>query len=121
MSPWTKDDLKIIREHAVGEYPHECCGIVLGKIGSADENILYRCENIQNRLHEKDPETFTRDARTAFYIDPKDKNYTIYTIDPCSSAIKVVRTMCDDNSNVKIHQTTSTEFLKDFDDKIDLL
>jgi len=51
----------------------------------------------------------------------KDKNYTIYTIDPCSSAIKVVRTMCDDNSNVKIHQTTSTEFLKDFDDKIDLL
>ena len=50
MSPLTKDDLKIIREHAVGEYPHECCGIVLGKIGSADENILYRCENIQNRL-----------------------------------------------------------------------
>ncbi len=72
MSPLTDENLKTIREHAVKEYPYECCGIVLGKVDTADENILYRCENIQNRLHEKDPETFTRDARTAFYIDPKE-------------------------------------------------
>jgi len=51
----------------------------------------------------------------------KDKDYTIHTIDPCSNAIKVVTTMCGDINNVKIHQTKSTDFLKDFGDKIDLL
>ncbi|MCP4231916.1 MAG: hypothetical protein GY771_17445, partial [bacterium] len=33
---------------------------------------LYRCRNIQNELHEKDPQKFVRDARTAFYVDPKE-------------------------------------------------
>jgi hypothetical protein len=51
----------------------------------------------------------------------KDKEYTIHTIDPCPNAIKVVTTMCGDINNVKIHQTKSTDFLKDFGDKIDLL
>ena len=72
MNRLTKENLKIIRQHSIEEYPYECCGIVLGKIGTTDQNILYRCENIQNRLHEKDPVTFTRDARTAFFIDPKE-------------------------------------------------
>jgi proteasome lid subunit RPN8/RPN11 len=30
--------------------------------------VVHRCENIQNKLHEKDPENFTRDARTAYNV-----------------------------------------------------
>jgi len=54
----------------------------------------------------------------------KGKNYTIYTIDPCPSAIKVVKTMIgdsEDSHRVKILQMKSTEFLENFNDKIDLL
>lgn len=49
------------------------------------------------------------------------KNYTIYTIDPCPNAISVVKTMIGDNNRVKILQMKSTDFLKNFNDKIDLL
>ena len=61
-----------IRLHAIKEYPFECCGVILGKVETNNHDILFRCTNIQNQLHEKDPDTFVRDARTAFYIDPKE-------------------------------------------------
>tara|TARA_R110000796_G_scaffold228389_1_gene345507 strand:- start:133 stop:723 length:591 start_codon:yes stop_codon:yes gene_type:complete len=51
----------------------------------------------------------------------KDKKLTIWTIDPCSQAIKVVKTMVGANQDVQILQTTSTDFLREFDGKIDLL
>tara|TARA_R110000803_G_scaffold22667_1_gene56236 strand:+ start:1346 stop:1936 length:591 start_codon:yes stop_codon:yes gene_type:complete len=51
----------------------------------------------------------------------KDKKLTIWTIDPCSQAIKVVKKMVGDNQDVQILQTTSTDFLREFDGKIDLL
>jgi len=69
ISQATRDE---IHQHAVEEYPFECCGIVLGTPGTHDEDVLYRCTNIQNKLHELDPETYTRDARTAFYIEPRE-------------------------------------------------
>ena len=59
-------------EHAVAEYPYEACGILLGKPGTEKDDELFKCANIQNKMHEMYPETFTRDARTAYYIDPKD-------------------------------------------------
>ncbi len=58
-----------IAEHALETYPEECCGVILGGDGS-DE--VHRLENIQNRLHATDPETFPRDARTAYTLDPKE-------------------------------------------------
>ncbi len=58
-----------IAEHAVETYPEECCGVILGSTGG-DE--VHRLENIQNRLHATDPETFPRDARTAYTMDPKE-------------------------------------------------
>ena len=64
--------LEQICGHAVEEYPFECCGIIIGKSGTTGEDVLHRCRNIQNALHEKDPGTFSRDARTAYYIDPKE-------------------------------------------------
>ena len=68
MSPLEKEQLDQIHLHAVEEYPYECCGIVVGNSDDNRDNVVYRCENIQNKLHEKDPENFTRDARTAYNI-----------------------------------------------------
>ena len=68
MSPLEKEQLDEIHLHAVDEYPYECCGIVVGNPDDNRDNVVYRCENIQNKLHKKDPENFTRDARTAYNI-----------------------------------------------------
>ena len=56
-------------DHALETYPEECCGVVLGGDGG-DE--VHRLVNIQNTLHATDPETFPRDARTAYTMDPKE-------------------------------------------------
>ena len=68
MPPLEKQQLDEIHRHAVEEYPFECCGIVVGDPDHNNDNVVHRCENIQNKLHEKDPENFTRDARTAYNI-----------------------------------------------------
>jgi proteasome lid subunit RPN8/RPN11 len=66
------DKLAEAREHALAEYPDECCGIVIGKPDHAENDQIFRCTNIQNQLHEQDPKTYVRDARTAYTIDPKE-------------------------------------------------
>ena len=58
-----------ISEHAEATFPEECCGVILGGDGG-DE--VHRLENIQNRLHATDSETFPRDARTAYTMDPEE-------------------------------------------------
>jgi len=58
-----------IYSHAVAEYPYECCGIVTGK---RDNQRVHLCRNMQNILHEEDPEKHPRDARTAYFIDRKE-------------------------------------------------
>lgn len=55
--------------HALEAYPDECCGVVLGGHGG-DE--VHRLVNLQNTLHATDPETFPRDARTAYTLDPRE-------------------------------------------------
>ncbi|MEM7231534.1 MAG: Mov34/MPN/PAD-1 family protein [Planctomycetota bacterium] len=53
-------------ERAEAEYPFETCGLVFGADGALEVHAM---ENIQNRLHEEDPETHERDARTAYQFD----------------------------------------------------
>jgi proteasome lid subunit RPN8/RPN11 len=65
----TASELETIRAQAVEEYPFESCGVVLRR---GDERRLLRCRNAQNELHARDPARYPRDARTAYYIDPKD-------------------------------------------------
>jgi proteasome lid subunit RPN8/RPN11 len=43
--------------------------VILARDG---ERRLLRCRNAQNELHARDPVRYPRDARTAYYIDPKD-------------------------------------------------
>jgi proteasome lid subunit RPN8/RPN11 len=72
MTSIEKSLLRVIHFQAMEEYPDECCGVILGHPKNKDEDIVFRCTNIQNQEHERDPENFPRDAKTAFTIDPKD-------------------------------------------------
>jgi proteasome lid subunit RPN8/RPN11 len=65
----TSDEREAIRLQAVEEYPFESCGVILTR---ATERRLVRCRNAQNELHARDPQRNPRDARTAYYVDPKD-------------------------------------------------
>ena len=65
----TPEELHTVRRVAVEEYPRESCGVVVVR---GEERRLVRCRNIQNELHAKEPARYPRDARAAYYIDPKD-------------------------------------------------
>jgi proteasome lid subunit RPN8/RPN11 len=65
----TRASLDSIVAHAEREFPYECCGFIVGN-GAAEE--VRPIANIQNRKHAEDPAAFTRDARTAFLMDPKE-------------------------------------------------
>ena len=68
----SQDNIGEIHKHALDEYPYECCGIVIGFAESKEGDILFRCTNIQNRLHKMDPGAYPRDAKTAYNIEPKE-------------------------------------------------
>lgn len=63
-----------IYQHALKEYPYECCGIVTMK---GNNQTVHVCRNIQNSLHREDPERYPRNARTAYTID-RDEADRIY-------------------------------------------
>ena len=65
----TPEERDAIRSQAVQEYPSESCGVILTR---GAERRLLRCRNAQDELHARDPQRYPRDARTAYYIDPKD-------------------------------------------------
>ena len=68
----SKNNLENIHKHALKEYPFECCGIIAGSTETKDNDILFCCTNIQNKLHKMDPKTYSRDAKTAYNIDPRE-------------------------------------------------
>ena len=63
------ETLNAIYEHARAAFPDECCGAVLS---DGAQEFVWKCRNIQNELHQKDPNTYPRDARTAYVIHPDD-------------------------------------------------
>ncbi|MBI4828209.1 MAG: M67 family metallopeptidase [Nitrospinae bacterium] len=66
------EDLQVMFEHAMREYPFESCGVVIGAPGDPARNAVIPCKNIQRELHERDPQHFRRDADTGYFMDPKD-------------------------------------------------
>ena len=68
----TGEEYVRVEAQAAAEYPGECCGVVLARGDRAADRLLLPCRNIQNDLHQKDPARHPRDARTAYYIDPRD-------------------------------------------------
>lgn len=68
----TREQVEAMHRHAREAYPDECCGLILGA-PRAEEGAGFRllpCRNVQNEMHEKDPEGYPRTARRAFLIDP---------------------------------------------------
>ena len=65
----TGSERESISTQSVEEYPFESCGVIMQR---GSERRLMRCRNAQNELHARDPQRYPRDARTAYYIDPKD-------------------------------------------------
>ena len=55
-----------IERHAEECYPEECCGVVL------DGDDVRRVTNVQNHLHARDPKTYPRDARIAYFMEPRE-------------------------------------------------
>jgi [CysO sulfur-carrier protein]-S-L-cysteine hydrolase len=72
LSILTPPEFDRVRAQAEAEYPAECCGIVMAREGAPPERLLIACRNIQHELHTRDPVRHPRDARTAYFIDPKD-------------------------------------------------
>jgi proteasome lid subunit RPN8/RPN11 len=64
--------LAIAYADAVRRYPEEACGLFLGPRDGAGCDEARPCENQQNRLHESDPQTHPRDARTAYALGARD-------------------------------------------------
>jgi proteasome lid subunit RPN8/RPN11 len=66
----TPEELEVMKEQAVAEYPREACGVTLVRDG---ERRLLRCRNDQDELHRRDPDRYPRDARTAYHIADTDR------------------------------------------------
>ena len=56
-------------QHAQEIFPDECCGAILTRDGKAE---VRRITNVQNAMHDKDPETYPRDATIAYFMEPKE-------------------------------------------------
>ena len=67
----SKTELDRIYAQARAEHPAECCGLLtVGPEGGA--SVAHPCVNIQDRLHAEDPQQYPRDARIAYFIEPKE-------------------------------------------------
>lgn len=80
----TLDQMVARAEH---EFPFECCGFVIGD-DAVEE--LRPIRNIQNDKHNEDPARFSRDARTAFLMDPKEHLAVLNEVDRRRLALKIV-------------------------------
>lgn len=65
----TPAEVAAIKQQAVAEYPNECCGVILTR---GTERRIVACRNVQDQMHARDPITFPRTARNAYYMDPLD-------------------------------------------------
>ena len=77
-----------MRAHGEKTFPDECCGAL---IQDAEGRLrIRRCTNIQNDLHRDDPEKHPRDARTAYFIDPKELLAVTREVDEVGGEIAVL-------------------------------
>jgi len=61
-----------ILRHAAEGYPEEVCGLVLGRRGAPDSYVVRRLANLAGAVGPAGPDGWPRDARRAFWADPRD-------------------------------------------------
>lgn len=76
-----------LHAHACATYPEECCGFVLT---DGETETVRRVTNLQNRMQEVDPANFPRDAKTAYFMDPKELLAVQREVDDGNWQIKAV-------------------------------
>lgn len=64
--------LDMMLRHGERAYPDEACGIVIGPKSKRVALGVFPIKNIQNELHAKDPQRYPREAKTAYFMDPKE-------------------------------------------------
>jgi [CysO sulfur-carrier protein]-S-L-cysteine hydrolase len=69
------------------EFPYECCGFIIADASSEEVRSI---TNIQNQKHAAEPARFTRDARTAFLMDPKEHLAVLKEVDERKLQLKIV-------------------------------
>jgi proteasome lid subunit RPN8/RPN11 len=69
------------------EFPHECCGFVIGNDRAEEVRPI---TNIQDRKHAEDPVAFPRDARTAFLMEPKEHLAVLNEVDDRKLSLRAV-------------------------------
>jgi adenylyltransferase/sulfurtransferase len=66
MDVLSKKNMKAMFRHGARYYPQECCGVVFS------DGTVHRAENIQQRLHERSPEIYSRNAATGYAFSIAD-------------------------------------------------
>jgi proteasome lid subunit RPN8/RPN11 len=61
-----------IYSHAEETYPEECCGFLSSSSIGGIVTKAFKCNNIQDKLHQVDPRNYPNPAHKAYIIDPSD-------------------------------------------------
>ena len=77
-------------KQAIEKYPDEACGLLIGEKGQDSASEFVPCRNIYNEMHAKYPETYPRDARTAYLIDPKEQQEVFREAEKNGQEVKAI-------------------------------
>jgi len=69
---FSREEIREMTAHAAEEYPGECIGVITGSPEKGGARTMKRLTNRQNEMHREDPKLFNRDARTGYFVDPKE-------------------------------------------------
>src|SRR5712691_7714961 len=76
-----------ICRHAQETFPEECCGAILTGAGG---EVVCRFTNIQNAMHAKDPQSYPREATTAYFIGYKELQALNEEVDSGRAALRAL-------------------------------
>lgn len=67
----SEEYLKLISLHAEADYPKECCGLILSIPHDNTFGRTIRVKNIQDEMHQIDPDRYPRRSNQAYFMDPE--------------------------------------------------
>lgn len=75
--------------HALENLPEECCGLI---VGNSLERYLraVSCRNDMTLRHRRDPTTYPRDGRAAFFMNPHDYDIALKEAEAAGESITAV-------------------------------
>jgi proteasome lid subunit RPN8/RPN11 len=87
MAAIRRENFDRMTAHAEREFPFECCGFVIGDAAVEEVRAI---TNIQDQKHREDPARFSRDARTAFLMEPREHLAVMRELDARKLELKAV-------------------------------